>query len=124
MKKFLLKGILHDRGRSLLPVIVVATGAMLTVLLYSWLTGVMGESLEMSSNFMTGDVKVTTRAYAADADQFPNDLAILDSDLLVEELRKEEPAVDWVSRIRLVRLQTFRTLRERQEGRGLWQAGR
>ena len=107
MKKFLLKGILHDRGRSLLPVIVVATGAMLTVLLYSWLTGVMGESLEMSSNFMTGDVKVTTRAYAADADQFPNDLAILDSDLLVEELRKEEPSVDWVSRIRFGALADF-----------------
>jgi len=79
MKKFLLKGILKDRGRSLLPIIVVATGSLLTVFLYSWLTGVMGESIEMNANFNTGEVKVMTKAYAKDAEQFPNDLAILDA---------------------------------------------
>ena len=107
MKKFLLKGILNDRGRSLLPIIVVALGAMLSVFLYSWLKGVMGDSIELSSNINTGDLKVMTRAYAADADQFPNDLAILDADMLVEELKESEPTIDWVSRIRFGALADF-----------------
>jgi len=107
MKKFLLKGILHDKGRSLLPIIVVAVGAMLTVVLYSWIKGVIGESVEMSSNFNAGDLKVMTRAYAQDADQFPNDLAILDADLIVNELKEMEPSVEWVKRIRFGALADF-----------------
>jgi len=107
MKKFLLKGILKDRGRSLLPIIVVATGSLLTVFLYSWLTGVMGESIEMNANFNTGEVKVMTKAYAKDADQFPNDLAILNADALITRLKEFEPDVDWVKRIRFGALADF-----------------
>lgn len=107
MKKFLLKGILKDKGRSLLPVIVVFMGAMLTVFLYSWVKGVMGDSIEMSSNFDTGDVKVVTRAYALQADQYPNDLAILGVDTLLEALKAEFPDMDWVPRIRFGALADF-----------------
>ena len=107
MIKFLLKGILNDKGRSLLPIIVVTLGSMLTIFLHSWLTGVMGESIELSSNYNTGDVRVMTRAYAADKEQFPNDLAILDSPLLVEELKKLEPSVEWAERIRFGALADF-----------------
>ena len=71
MKKFLFKGILRDKGRSLLPVIVVSLGALLTVFLYSWVTGVLGDSVEMSSNFEGGDVKIMTKAYAAESTSFP-----------------------------------------------------
>lgn len=107
MKKFLLKSILKDKGRSLLPVIVVSMGAMLTVFLYSWVKGVMGDSIEMSSNFDTGDVKVVTRAYALQADQYPNDLAILGVDTLLEALKAEFPDMDWVPRIRFGALADF-----------------
>lgn len=107
MIKFLLKGILHDKGRSLLPVIVISIGCMLTIFLHSWLTGVLGESIKMSSNFTTGDVRVMTRAYANEMDQFPNDLAILDSPVFVEELKKAESEVDWVERIRFGALADF-----------------
>jgi len=107
MKKFLLKGILHDRGRSLVPVFVVAIGALLTVFLYSWVTGAMGDSIEMSSNFNTGDVKVMTRAYAAEADQIPNDLAILGAGRITEQLKNRWPDMDWVARIRFGALADF-----------------
>jgi len=107
MKKFLLKGILHDKGRSLLPIIVITIGTMLTVVLYSWIKGIIGESVEMSSNFNTGDLKAMTRAYSLDAYQFPNDLAILDADLLVKELNDAEPTVEWVKRIRFGALADF-----------------
>ncbi len=107
MKKFLLKGILKDKGRSLLPIIVVATGTMLMVLGYSWMTGIMGDSVKMNANFNTGELKVMTRAYAADAGQFPNDLAILKSDSILNLLRNFEPEVDWVPRIRFGALADF-----------------
>ncbi len=107
MIKFLLKGIFRDRSRSLLPVIVISLGVTLTVLLYCFLNGVMGESLEMNANFSTGHVKVMTRAYADDADQMPNDLALLGVSKLMSELRESYPEMDWVKRIRFGALIDF-----------------
>ena len=107
MIRFLLKGILHDRSRSLLPIIVVSIGVFITVTLYSWLNGIMGESLVMNANFNTGHFKVMTRAYAKDADQMPNDLSILEADKLVQELRTADPDIDWVKRIRFGALIDF-----------------
>ncbi len=100
MIRFLLKGIRNDRSRSLLPIIVVSIGVMLTVVLNCWIKGVMGESLVMNANFMTGHVKVTTNAYAAESEQTPNDLALLEADSMILELKKSWPDYDWVSRIR------------------------
>jgi putative ABC transport system permease protein len=100
MIRFLLKGILGDKSRSVLPIIVVSIGVALTVLLNCWLKGVMGESIALSANFTTGHVKVTTKAYAQASEQMPNDLAILSVDSLVTELRSAYPDMDWVPRIR------------------------
>ena len=100
MIKFLLKGILNDKGRSLLPILVVSLGVALTVLLHGWITGVMGDSIEMNASFNSGHVKVMSRAYAKDDSQMPNDLALLNADSLVEKLKSDYPGMDWVSRIR------------------------
>jgi putative ABC transport system permease protein len=100
MMRFLLKGILNDRSRSLLPVIVVAIGVALIVLLDAWLRGVMGESLVMNANFSTGHVKVMTKAYSANQDQVPNDLALLSADSTLQALKKSYPEIDWNPRIR------------------------
>ena len=100
MIKFLLKGILNDRSRSLLPVIVVSIGVLLTVILYCWVKGIMGESIRMNANFNTGHVKIMTRAYENDAEQMPNDLAILEVTKMVNELKTDYPDMDWVKRIR------------------------
>lgn len=107
MIRFLLKGILKDRSRSLLPVIVISIGVLLTVMLYCWFNGIMGESLVMNANFNTGHLKVMTRAYAKDADQMPNDLAILEAGSLVKKLTKDNPDIDWVERIRFGALIDF-----------------
>jgi putative ABC transport system permease protein len=107
MKKFIFKGILRDKGRSLLPVIVVSLGALLTVFLYSWVTGVLGDSVEMSSNFEGGDVKIMTQAYADEFNQFPNDLALLDVEELLKELETVFPDMDWAPRIRFGALADF-----------------
>ncbi len=107
MIKFLFKGILHDRSRSLLPVIVVSIGVMLTVVLYCWLKGIMGETISMNANFNTGHAKIMTRAYAKDADQMPNDLAILEVNKLLKEVKDSFPEMDWVKRIRFGALIDF-----------------
>jgi putative ABC transport system permease protein len=100
MIKFLLKGLLHDKSRSLLPVIVVSIGVMLSVVMFCWLQGIIGESLRMNANFNLGHIKVMTRAYADDEQQMPNDLALMGSDKLRTELKTEFPELDWVERIR------------------------
>jgi len=100
MIEFLLKGLMKDRSRSLLPIIVVSIGVLLTVVMFCWIKGIMGESITMNANFNTGHLKVMTRAYEKDADQMPNDLAIIGVDKQVNELKNRYPDVDWVKRIR------------------------
>lgn len=99
MIRFLLKGLIRDKHRSLLPMIVVALGVMLTVVFHSWLTGVISDSIEYNARFNTGHVKVMTSAYADNLDQMPNDLALLDADSLRDILSKEYPNVEWFERI-------------------------
>jgi len=100
MIHFLLKGLLRDRNRSLMPVIIVTLGVMLTVVFQSWMTGVIGDSIESNANFTTGHVKVMTTAYAENMDQVPNDLALLDTDTLIARMKKEFPSLEWAERIR------------------------
>lgn len=100
MKKFLIKGILNDRSRSLLPVIVVSLGVFLTVLLHGWITGMMGESIILNANINTGHVKIMSKAYAEEKEQIPNDLALMGVDTLVESLQMAYPELKWVKRIR------------------------
>jgi putative ABC transport system permease protein len=99
MIKFLLKGLLRDRHRSLLPIIVVALGVMLTVVFQSWLTGVLGDSIEFNARFTTGHVKVMTSAYAENMNQMPNDLALLNTQSLIDTLKHDFPEMDWIERI-------------------------
>ena len=51
MIKFLLKGLIRDKSRSRLPVIVVAIGVMLTVFLHAYIKGFMGDMIEMNARF-------------------------------------------------------------------------
>lgn len=100
MIKFLLKGILRDRNRSMLPVIVVIIGVFLTVMLSCWINGIMGDIVDMSANFTTGHVKIMTRAYAKNADLIPNDLALMNVNELVNKLDTSYPSMEWVERIK------------------------
>ncbi len=99
MIKFLLKGILRDRSRSLFPILTVMTGVMLTVFLYSYIQGAMGNFFDTSAKFQTGHVKVMSRAYAAESDQIPNDLAFVGLADLRAELENRFPNMIWTPRI-------------------------
>jgi putative ABC transport system permease protein len=99
MIRFLIKGLLRDKSRSRLPIIVVAIGVMLTVFLHAYITGFMGDTIEMNARFSTGHVKVMTRAYAENMDQNPNDLALLEVETLKEQLQELFPDMQWAERI-------------------------
>ncbi len=99
MIKFLLKGILRDRSRSLFPILTVMIGVMLTVFLYSYIQGATGNFFDTSAKFQTGHVKVMSRAYAEEADQIPNDLALVGLGGLLRELGSRYPGMIWTPRI-------------------------
>ncbi|MEP0714157.1 FtsX-like permease family protein [Algoriphagus sp.] len=98
MFKFILKGILRDRSRSLLPIIIITIGVTLTVLLSGYLRGVMGDLTDQNARFQTGHVKVVTKAYRENMDQLPLDLAILGVDSLQAALEQAYPSLQWVER--------------------------
>ncbi len=99
MIRFIIKGLMRDRHRSLLPLIIVAIGVMLTVLLTTWITGILGDSINMNARLTTGHVKVITRSYRDNIDQAPTDLSLTGTAALLDELKKEFPSVSWVERI-------------------------
>ncbi len=100
MIRFLIKGLIRDKSRSRLPILVVTIGVMLTVFMHAYIIGFMGDTIEMNARFNNGHVKLMTRAYAENMDQVPNDLALLGVDSLMGELRREYPGIDWSPRIR------------------------
>ena len=99
MIKFLIKGILRDKSRSLLPVIVVTTGVFLTVFMSGFFKGILNDITEINAKFSTGHVKILTRSYAENKDQMPNDLALMDVKKLVSQLQLDYPYMEWVERI-------------------------
>lgn len=104
MIRFLLKGLLRDRSRSFIPILVVAIGVMLCVFLYCYLLGLMGDMIDFNARFSTGHVKAMTISYAENQDQNPNDLALIETDVLIQNLSEEFPEMDWVQRIKFAGL--------------------
>jgi putative ABC transport system permease protein len=104
MIKFLLTGLLRDKTRSRIPVIVVTIGVMLTVLMHAYITGFMGDIIETNARVTYGHVKVMTEGYADNMQQTPNDLALVDVDTLTAALQKEFPGLTWSQRIQFAGL--------------------
>ncbi|MEA3420464.1 MAG: FtsX-like permease family protein [Acidobacteriota bacterium] len=100
MIKFLFKGLLRDRSRSLFPILTVFLGVLLTVVFYGWIQGAMTNMIDANARFSTGHVKIMSRAYAKEVDQIPNDLAFIGVEKLTQDLRKKYPDLIWVSRIK------------------------
>lgn len=100
MIKFLLKGIIGDKSRSLLPAIIITIGVTLTIVLSGTLRGIMGDMIDQNARFDTGHVKIMTKPYAENIAQIPNDLALLDVKEMKGQLAKEYPTIEWVERIK------------------------
>jgi putative ABC transport system permease protein len=99
MIRFLIKGILRDRTRSLFPVIVVTLTVAMIVLFQGFLTGIMNSMFLDSAVVSTGHVKVMTQAYQDESQLLPNDLALLETDQLIQKLNQNYPDYFWSPRI-------------------------
>ena len=100
MIRFLIKGLMRDRSRSLFPVLMVSAGVFLTVLLYSVIQGAVSDMVDANARFETGHIKIMTKAYSEFADQMPNDLALLDISGIMQALKADYPDMIWTPRIK------------------------
>lgn len=100
MISFLFKGLLRDRSRSLFPLLTVLAGVVLTVFLHAWLNGAISAMIQSTAHYNTGHICVMTRAYDKEADQIPNDLALLGIDTLTTELKQNYSDLLWTPRIK------------------------
>lgn len=99
MIKFIIKGILRDKSRSLLPIIVISLGVFLTVFMSGWMKGIFTDMIDLNAKFSTGHVSIMTRSYAENKNQIPNDLALMNVEALMVDLQKDYPDMNWVKRI-------------------------
>ena len=99
MIKFLTKGIIRDRSRSLFPVLVVTLAVAMIIFFQGFMDGVMNSMFLDSAVVSTGHVKVMTKGYKEESQLLPNDLALLETDQLVDELRQNHPDHFWTPRI-------------------------
>ncbi len=99
MIKFLTKGIIRDRSRSLFPVLVVTLAVAIIIFFQGFFTGIMNSMFLDSAVVSTGHVKVMTRGYKEESQLLPNDLALLGTDQLVNELGQDYPDLFWTPRI-------------------------
>ena len=99
MIRFLFKGLLRDKHRSVIPFLVTASGVMLTVIFHAWMTGVIGNSIEFNARFASGHVRIMTKAYAENSTQSPNDLAIMGTDTLTGIIAAQWPDMEFAERI-------------------------
>ena len=99
MLKFLVKGVLRDRSRSLFSVIAITIGVFLAVVYRGFVAGIFDDMLRQGAIMMTGHVKVTTRVYAEEAELMPIDLALLGAEETMRDLAVEFPDMFWTPRI-------------------------
>lgn len=99
MIRFLLKGLLHDRSRSLVPILIVTTGVALTVFLHAYITGFMGDTIEMNARFSNGHLRLITKGLAERPELQSADMALMGIDELTAALRQSWPNIHWVPRI-------------------------
>ncbi len=99
MIKFLAKGLLRDRSRSLFPVLVISLTVTLVIFSIGFMQGTMNSLLLDTAVILTGHEKVVTRAYSEESQLMPNDLALMDVNQLIEDLEQEYPDFFWTPRI-------------------------
>ncbi len=99
MIKFILKGLLRDKSRSLFPIITTSIGVIVTIFMYTYLKGFTEDLVNTNADFQTGHVKIVTGAYADLIEQRPNDLALIGVNDLLTEMNKQYPQIQWAERI-------------------------
>ena len=100
MIKFIIKGILRDKSKSIIPITVISVGVMVTVMMSGFLEGIFSDVINQNAKLDTGHVKIMTKPYAENKEQLPNDLALLEINELIDSLNLNYPDLIWTPRIK------------------------
>jgi len=100
MIKFIIKGILRDKSKSIIPISVISVGVMVTVMMSGFLEGIFSDVINQNAKLDTGHVKIMTKPYAENKEQLPNDLALLEISELIDSLNLNYPDLIWTPRIK------------------------
>ena len=100
MIKFIIKGILRDKSKSLIPIAVISVGVMVTVMMSGFLNGIFSDVINQNAKLDTGHVKIMTKPYSENKEQLPNDLALLEINELIDSLNYNYPDLIWTPRIK------------------------
>lgn len=100
MIKFIIKGILRDKSKSIIPIAVISVGVMVTVMMSGFLEGIFSDVINQNAKLDTGHVKIMTKPYAENKEQLPNDLALLEVNELIDSLNLNYPDLIWTPRIK------------------------
>jgi len=99
MIKFLTKGLIRDRSRSLFPILIITLIVAIIIFAKGFMTGALNGMFVDTAVISTGHLKIMTRAYKEESQLLPNDLALLETSQLIEELHSKHPDYFWTPRI-------------------------
>tara|TARA_B100001123_G_scaffold220977_1_gene249165 strand:- start:103 stop:1557 length:1455 start_codon:yes stop_codon:yes gene_type:complete len=99
MIRFLAKGLVRDRSRSLFPLLAIIITVTLVIFGIGFMEGAMNNFLQSTAVISSGHVKVVTKAYKKESNQLPNDLALFDIENIIQTLIQMYPDYFWTPRI-------------------------
>jgi len=97
--RFLAKGLIRDRSRSLFPLLAIIITVTLVIFGIGFMEGAMNNLLQSTAVISSGHVKVVTKAYKKESTQLPNDLALFDTKNIIQTLSDMYPDYFWTPRI-------------------------
>ena len=99
MIRFLAKGLVRDRSRSLFPLLAIIITVTLVIFGIGFMEGAMNNFLQSTAVISSGHVKVVTKAYKKESNQLPNDLALFDTKNIIQTLSDMYQDYFWTPRI-------------------------
>jgi len=99
MIKFLFKGLIRDRSRSFFPLIIITSIVAIIIFFSGFLNGIYNSLFFNTALVNSGHIKVVTHAYNLEYQLLPNDLALLESDKLINDLEERYQDYMWTRRI-------------------------
>ena len=99
MINFLFKGLIRDRSRSFFPLIIITSIVAIIIFFSGFLNGIYNSLFFNTALVNSGHIKVVTHAYNLEYQLLPNDLALLESDKLINDLEERYQDYMWTRRI-------------------------
>ena len=99
MIKFIIKGLLRDKSRSLFPIIIITVTVATIIFTLGFLRGSINNMLIDNAVISSGYEKIVTKGYADHMEMLPNDLAMLEIDSLILKLNKLYQDYFWTEKI-------------------------